>query len=192
MDAHPFDAAIRARSTTATRRGVFGLAAVLAALAPAIRAPAKPARKPRRNAFGCVDVGKPCRGKDRSCCSGICSGPKPKKGGKDRSRCAAHHEGGCTPSRSLCSTGSAASYCRPGDPTAVCVATTGKAGFCASNAGLVPEVNCRACRTDRQCEGFGFPPGSACVILTGPGCVGPSDCNGVNGSTGTACVPPGA
>ncbi len=80
MDAHPFDAAIRARSTNATRCGVFGLAAFLAALAPAVRATAKPARKPRRNAFGCVDVGTPCRGKDRSCCSGICSGPKPKKG----------------------------------------------------------------------------------------------------------------
>ena len=26
------------------------------------------------NAYGCIDIGKPCRGKDAICCSAICQG----------------------------------------------------------------------------------------------------------------------
>ena len=40
----------------------------------------KKRNKPDNNAFGCLNVGQHCNGKDDKCCSGICDGKKPKKG----------------------------------------------------------------------------------------------------------------
>jgi hypothetical protein len=198
MDPTSIDIMARGLERRAPRRAALGVLGGLAALLTRLgivgidaRKNKKGKEKLKRNAFGCVNVGAGCRGKDANCCSGICQGKKPRKGQKDKSRCVAHNTGSCTPQRSLCVTGSAVSYCTPGEFDAVCVATTGNAGYCASNVGLTAD-NCRVCRTDPECEAAGFPAGSACVILTGVGCVGPSDCNGVNGSQGTACVPPGA
>jgi hypothetical protein len=106
-------------------------------------------KKPKKNAFGCLNVGQKCRGKSGKCCSGICQGKKPKKGTKDNSKCVAHNEGGCTPERSICLTGSQASLC---GPEAACLATTGNAGFCANLAGnsFSQEANCRVCGTSRR------------------------------------------
>lgn len=196
MDATRFDNLARALERRSPRRAALGmLGGGLAALLTRLRIERveakKGKKKPKLNEYGCVNVGGKCRGKDALCCSGICQGKKPKKGKADKRKCVAHNVGSCTPQRSLCVTGSAVSYCTPGKFDAVCVATTGNAGYCASNVGLGP-ANCRICSTDQECEAQGFPAGSACVILTGPGCVGASDCNGINGSQGTACVPPDA
>ncbi len=199
MDGYRFDRIVKSFGLPASRRSALGIFSALGlAGGAALRIPASveakkkgKKKKLKLNDFGCVNVGGACRGKNALCCSGICEGKKPKKGKKDKSKCLAHSTGGCTPQRSLCVTGSAVSYCTPGEVDAVCVATTGNAGYCASNVGLGP-ANCRVCRTDQECEAAGFPAGSACVILTGVGCVGAGDCNGINGSQGTACVPPGA
>ena len=149
-------------------------------------------KKPKLNAFGCLNVGQKCRGKDSKCCSGICQGKKPKKGEKDKSTCVAHNEGPCTADRSVCATGSPASLC---GPEAVCLATTGNAGFCANVAGnsFSQEANCRVCGKDTDCEAAGFGQGAACVLLNQGFCATPdTNCAGVNGSSGTACLPPGA
>lgn len=194
MDANRFDDVVRSLNEGSTRRGIsrafagLGLAGVIGPLLGFIDAEAKKKKKkkPKLNAFGCVNVGGACRGNDDLCCSGICEGKKPKK---DKSKCVAHNTGGCTPPRSFCVTGSPVSFCAPGEPDALCYATTGNAGYCASLVGLSAEINCRVCNSDQECEAQGFPPGSACVIHTGDGC---ESCNGINGSEGTACVPPGA
>ena len=59
-------------------------------------------QKLKRNAFGCVNVGGKCRGKDGNCCSGICDGKKPKKGKKDTSRCAGHDASTCLAGQDTC------------------------------------------------------------------------------------------
>ena len=94
---------------------------------------------------------------DTHCCSGICEGKKPKKGKKDKSRCAAHHTGGCLPGQDSCNSGSESFPC---GTNAACFQTTGKAGFCSATAG-----NCFDCTKDTDCEFFGA--GSACVICFG-------------------------
>jgi hypothetical protein len=149
----------------------------------------KNAKKPPRNAFGCLEVGKPCRGKDSSCCSGVCRGKKPKKGKKDTSKCVAHNTVGCTPERSVCFTGNQSSFC---GPQKLCMATTGNAGFCAAGV-FSQEIHCRVCGKDTDCEAAGFGQGAACVLVNQGFCATPeSTCAGINGSSGTACLPPGA
>jgi hypothetical protein len=140
--------------------------------------------KIKRNDFGCVNVDNACKNGGQ-CCSGICAGKKGKK------RCQAHNEGGCTVERNFCVTGSALSLCGPDVPDPdICLATSGNAAFCASLKGFITEVNCQLCRTDKDCANLGFPSGSACVIFTGPACAKATDCNGINGSSGTMCLPP--
>jgi hypothetical protein len=148
----------------------------------------KKPRKPTFSAFGCLNVGQPCRGDSATCCSGICQGKKPKKGKKDTSTCVAHNTGGCTPERSLCVTDSPASQC---SAEGVCLTTTGNAGFCAdADIGF---TNCQPCRTDTDCEALGFGAGAACVIFDGQFCASPDEgCAGHNGSSGTACLQPRA
>jgi hypothetical protein len=180
---------------TSRRLGVLGLASGAVGLlaerlpdvASAKKRKKKRKKKLKKNEFGCVDVGGKCRGSDGACCSGVCQGKKPKKGKKDKSVCVDHNVGGCTLDRDICVTGDGQeSAC---GTAAVCAQTTGKAAFCASQE----NVDCRICSTDRDCEAQGFPIGSACIILTGGECVGEdNDCNGVSGSSGTACAGPGA
>jgi len=133
------------------------------------------ARKRKKNAFGCLSVGKPCRGKDGRCCSGHCQGKKPKKGKKDKSRCTAHHTGACTAAQDAC-VDAVDTACNPDLPSAICYRTTGKASFC-GNAAI---GGCIACRTDTECEAFGFPTESACVV-----------CPSCPGGEGTSCISPG-
>jgi hypothetical protein len=193
MDGSQFDNLLR--SLTGSRRSLLPGALTLVAgwqRISEVKAKKKPKNKPKLNAFGCLNVGQKCRGKDSTCCSGLCQGKKPKKGQKDKSTCVAHNDGGCTPERSVCVTGSQASLC---GPEAVCLATTGNAGFCANVAGnsFSQEANCRVCSKDTDCEAAGFGQGAACVLLNQGVCATPeSTCVGFNGSSGTACLPPGA
>lgn len=108
----------------------------------------------QRNEFGCVPVGKPCRGRDDVCCSGICNGRKPKKGEKDKSRCAAHDSGGCQNGQ----TGNAciSSEGNPGH----CETTTGNAGYCAGAISLCSLTE-PICQTDADCQDV--DPRAACL-----------------------------
>jgi hypothetical protein len=133
-------------------------------------------KKPKKNAFGCVNVGKPCRGKDSLCCSGRCQGKAPKKGEKDKSRCAAHHVGPCTAAQNECGDDTY-SGCNPDLPSSACYRTTGEASFC----GNAVVGGCIDCRKDADCEAYEFPKGSACV-----------KCPACESGEKTACISPGA
>jgi hypothetical protein len=204
MDDRRFDALTQRLTAVESRRSLLGLVAGAALGAAAGRDDARARKRNRKqrkhkkqkqkrkppilNAFGCVDVGLPCRGDSALCCSGICQGAPPKQGKRDTSVCIAHNAGNCSPARSFCVTGDdKLSQC---GTSGICVATTGNAGFCASDDNNSPDLNCRVCGTDTDCEAQGFPPGSACVVLTGGLCVGDNNCAGVNGSSGTACLAP--
>lgn len=170
MDASRFDYLTRSLTDMPSRRGLLrGLSAAALGLA-AIRIPdgvgAKKKRKKKvvRNAFGCVDVGGKCRGKDANCCSGICQGKKPKQGKKDTSTCVAHNEGECQAGQDSCLETDV--LCGEfGD----CFSTTGKAGFCGADA------DCVVCQKDADCEPI-KGQGAACVVCA------------VCAGTGTACV----
>jgi hypothetical protein len=110
--------------------------------------------KLKRNAYGCVSDGQPCRGNDANCCSGICEGKKPKHGKRDRSACAAHDVGSCQPGKDSCDVGI------PCGAGASCYQTTGNASFCGSLAGLM----CQTCKKDADCVALGYGGASACVV----------------------------
>src|SRR5215211_8922662 len=101
MDGSRFDTWTRRRFGLASG----GMATALLGLGLAGRDPTRLTAKQRHkrrkslvfNAFGCLNVDKPCRGWNDLCCSGICAGKKPKKGKPDKSRCVAHDTGGCQP-----------------------------------------------------------------------------------------------
>jgi hypothetical protein len=198
MDNRRFDAWTKAFTADQTNRRTTLLGTTSAALGLLIArfpdsADAKKRKKKRKkklvlNEFGCVDVGGKCRGNDGNCCSGVCQGKKPKKGKKDKSACVAHNTGGCTLERNVCVTGDGEESACGQQRFTVCTETTGSDAFCAN----IDTAECRICNTDADCEAQGFPIGSACIIVTGGECVGESDCNGVNGSSGTACAGPGA
>lgn len=129
-------------------------------------------KKPKKNEFGCLDVGKKCNGKDNKCCSGICKGKRPKKGKKDRSKCVAHNTSTCQVGEDTCLLDSI----RCGtDPSSHCFRTTGKAGFC----GALDSGVCVACAKDKDCE-TDFGPGAACVA-----------CPDCGLAVTTACFAPG-
>jgi hypothetical protein len=201
MDGSNFDNLARLAAANASRRSIFTLAfgAALAGLGAASplgtgtaagknRKRRRKRKKPKLNAFGCLNGGQACGGKDGRCCSGICQGKKPKKGKTDKSRCAAHHNGGCTVDRHLCLNPTVAA-CSAASDTATCLKTTGNAAFCAEGEGFTNEANCQPCRRDLDCEALGFGVGAACVIFRTEGvCV--NGCEGINESTGTACLSP--
>lgn len=176
MDRHHFARITRALTSIPSRREVVrDLAAAGLGLGLA-RAPHgveskqrnKNKKKVKRNAFGCVDVGKLCKTAEQ-CCSGICQGKKGKK------QCRAHNTSTCTAADDACddSTGDEV----PCGTDGVCFLTTGKASFCGG------EGECVACAKDTDCEPA-FGPGAACIV-----CV---DCEGDDGSNGLACVPAAA
>jgi hypothetical protein len=157
----------------------FALAGATGAEAVGARKRRKRKAKPLRfNAYGCINVGDPCRGNDELCCSGLCEGAGPRRGKRDTSRCVAHDAatcraapvggigfcGGADPASPVC--GSATGV--PKD----CHTTTGNAGFCASLVACEP-----ACSNDRECQQATANPGAACIRCT--------DCAG-----GTACALP--
>ncbi len=167
MDEQQFDRWTRMLAATASRRvarrTLVGstIAAGLGRLGVDQAAATKKKRKKlKKNAYGCVNVGGKCGGRDSHCCSGICKGKKPKKGKKDKSKCRAHNVLDCPAGADACS--QSASSC--GTQNGVCNQTTGQASFCAAGG------NCKPCKKDADCEPT-HGPGAACAVC--PSCPAP-------------------
>lgn len=176
-DAH-LDALARFLAVGHSRRVVTGYLGGLAlpgslgraAIAGAKGKKAKRKRKPLAlNEFGCVSVGRACRGKDSVCCSGRCQGKKPGPGQRDRRRCVAHDTGGCSGSDRVC-------------PSVPCTTTIGHAGGCTTTTGNAPYcadvVTNTPCTRDVDCVPF-CGPLAACYVCSGVAggrCAGPGDC----------------
>ena len=180
MRSDAFNAPARFLSGILTRRPVLRWLAVLSSsIATVPCAPLTIAKKnrkkkrPEKNEFGCLDLGKKCNGKNNKCCSGVCQGKKPKKGKKDKSECIAHDAGTCQADEDSCLFDS--TPCGT-DEFSRCFRTTGKASFC----GNLVAGDCVACARDTDCEPV-FGPGAACVI-----------CDGCLVFGVTACFPPGS
>lgn len=164
MDSRRFDAIVRAfvvsRGPRRTLFAGFVGGALVVAGADLRDGSAAGKRKQRlkRNRYGCVPVGKACRGKDNVCCSGICRGEKPKKGDKDTSRCVAHDAGGCAAGQHPGICGGEDVECTTTNLEAGrCGTTTGNAGYCYRAISLDPAP----CRRDADCqEGRA---GAACI-----------------------------
>lgn len=177
MDQHQFDLATRAIESGVRRRRVLGTFFAATVAAPLLgfatgagtdargKKHRKRRKKIKRNSFGCVNVGQKCYGKSNVCCSGVCNGS-----GK-RSTCAGHNALNCAPSPDTCSENV------PCGSDGVCFGTTGNAPFCGKDGTCF----CKACVTDLDCVAT-HGAGAACVQCL-------SDCNGIGGSSGTACVP---
>jgi hypothetical protein len=184
---HPtrFDRLARSLTVGTSRRSALALAAGVVGLASSLpddSSAKKKNKKAKPNEFGCLNVGQPCRGKSTNCCSGICQGKKPKKGKRDKSRCVGHNEGLCTPELNVCTINDPAlSVC---NTDAVCLETTGRGVFCGTNIPFSEAGNCRACSRDTDCVAFGFPPGSACALITA--------CGSCAATGFRACFPPGS
>jgi hypothetical protein len=178
MDDTRFDALTRSFAAGVSRRTILGgvLATVgLGALSPTVDAARKKKKKKKLqlNAFGCVDVGKPCRGKDSKCCSDICQGKKPKKGKKDRSECVGHDESTCLRGQHLAECGGVANVdclTSAGLPGR-CSTTTGNAGYCLTDG------DCFPCKRDADCQAVAgpraacIPCAAECVATGGTACV---------------------
>jgi hypothetical protein len=184
MDHDRFDDITRFLTTFPSRRmllrgsvaAVIGLTAGWVPGGPdAKKKQRKRKRKPELNAYGCVDVGKPCRGNDGLCCSGVCDGTKPRNGKKDRSRCVAHDTGGCLAGLQEPFCGGTDVPCLISGNTGFCNTTTGNAGFCTS------DTECFACTKDADCIPF-CGPHAACIVCgnecaIGTACTGPDFCS---------------
>lgn len=162
---------LMSRALTRTRRsllgGVLGIASArFTADAAEARKQRTRGRKPRPNAFGCLDVGEACK-RDDQCCSSACQGKKGKK------RCKAHDTGGCQAGSHACDGVTYISCLTSSGTFGRCETTTGNAGYCAGGG------DCRPCTKDADCQAL-CGPRAACVVCE----VG---CSGV---TGTACVGP--
>jgi hypothetical protein len=167
MDTHRFDDLARLLGWPAARRRfVLGLAGAVGGLTShgPHSAVAKRRKEPRLNEFGCVNVGEPCRGRDRLCCSGVCQGKKPKEGRKDRSRCVAHGASTCRAGQRdadqcsgaenvVCTTSTGATNGR-------CNTTTGNAPYCAA------ELYGEPCRKDADCQP-NCGEAAACILCSG-------------------------
>lgn len=191
MDDTRLDDLARSLSGSRSRRaalvallGGVGVLPSLAGVAESKKSTKKTRKKPLRlNGFGCVNVGGQCRGNSANCCSGICSGKKPRKGARDKSTCLAHDQSTCQPGQVAPGCSSLAdplpgvactsSAGKPGD----CNTTTGNAGYC-RGGGL-----CVACKRDADCVST-CGPQAACITcdracaaqgLTTQ-CVGPDTC----------------
>ncbi len=86
---------------------------------------------------------------------------KAKKRKKARLTCVAHHADTCKADDSFCTNSVFEEFtCGPldqfGNPDAICVATTGNAGFCANTDGFLQAKNCLFCRKDADCVVAGF------------------------------------
>ena len=178
MEGARFDTMTRSLSRGPSRRRVLG--GVLAALGLGAVLPAGGVAKKtklKRNKFGCVNVGDPCRGKDKNCCSGICKGKKPKQGERDKSECVEHDASTCQRGQQQIGCGGAASVSCTTTAGAAgqCDVTTGKAAYCAADG------DCFPCKRDTDCEGV-CGQGAACIRCTacpetgGTACAGTSDC----------------
>ncbi len=154
MESHHFDHLARLLGRATGRRrliaslGALPLGGLLAARHAGAARKKRRKKGPKPNAFGCLDVGKPCQGNDNTCCSGVCQGRKPKKGKKDTSRCVAHDA-------STCNRGESELFCGSGEFT-LCTTSTGFAGVCnttTGNAGYCMASSvCHSCETDADCQ----------------------------------------
>jgi hypothetical protein len=192
MDQNRFDALTRSWSEAASRRSVLG--GILATMGHGVLLPGGAAakrtkthrkrKKPKKNAFGCLNVGQRCRGKNRKCCSGRCQGKKPKKGEKDKSRCVGHDASTCLSGQTfpICGGGGFVSCTSSaGLSGGVCATTTGNAAYCAYVS------DCFPCKKDTDCQAV-CGPQAACIACAGS-CpeAGGTICAGV-----AACALPGA
>jgi hypothetical protein len=191
MNSQRFDDLVRTLPMARRRSVLAGLAGGLLAALPlppgrdaeAKKKNKKKRKKLKRNEFGCVDVGKACRGKNGNCCSGICDGKKPKPGEKDKSRCQAHDESTCVAGQTIEECG--------GDDTVECETTSGRGGVCATTTGKGPYcffgAACLVCEKDEDCEavcGAGaacFPCSEECRHTGGTACGGLDNCSIING-----------
>jgi hypothetical protein len=179
MDGTHFDDLTR--SLTDSRRSLLGGAIAAATGLSGVRfAEARKKRKHKKrkpiakpNAYGCLEVGDPCKSADQ-CCSGICEGKKGKR------KCVAHDVAICQVDSDSCSGGEGV-LCGTNNPLCACTLTTGNAPFCGDYTGFPGDALCRDCRQDTDCEAE-FGPGAACVIYSGL-------CAEICPDTGTACVP---
>lgn len=171
MDTNRFDRITRTVSLVLSRRGLAGALGLAALGIPrlTIAQKKKKKKKIKRNAFGCVDVGKFCTNSGQ-CCSGICQGKKGKK------TCQAHDTGGCTPDQDVCSVDESVPCTTATDNDGVCFKTTGNAGYC-SLGGL-----CFSCTRDADCQSVCGPLAACAVCLSdceeegNTVCVGPDEC----------------
>jgi hypothetical protein len=163
IDAFRFDRLTRALVAPASRRRLLGgLAGPLGDAATAKQR----RKKVKRNAFGCVNVGKFCK-HDGQCCSGICKGKKGKK------RCRAHGQSTCRRGQDACTRPDVDCLSSTGE-SGDCFVTTGKASFCGADG------DCFACTKDADCIPV-CGPQAACIV-----CVGCAEEVG----TDTACESP--
>ena len=154
-----------------TRRFVLGGLArgVPSALLGVGGSGAKQRKKVKRNAFGCVDVGRFCR-RGGQCCSGICAGKKGRK------RCRAHNA-------DVCRGGDANGFCKVGAPDVDCTTATGKTGLCQTTTGKAGFCNwageCAECTKDEECVAV-CGAGAACLVCAGcpegTSCASPDEC----------------
>jgi hypothetical protein len=179
MDDSRFDTLARSLTSSISRRGTLGGALAILGLTASrpgeSLAKRRRKKKLRRNAFGCVPVGKPCRGKDSVCCSGICEGKKPKKGKRDRSRCADHGADICQAGQRNVNCGGEDVRCTSSSGNeGTCETTTGGAAYCASGYDAIP------CKKDADCVPY-CGPQAACVRCGyydhDPSCAGPEACH---------------
>ena len=194
MDAKRFDSLSRAIGLRQSRRGaVQALAsAALGAAAIGIGLSTEPAEAEQvtiERRFSCTAVGNACRGNDSQCCSGRCKGKRSRRssGGsrrrnrRDKSRCVAHDQAGCTSGQDTCDTGLAVACGFRG--RGGCLKTTGNASFCGQIEGQSPpRLRCENCTTDQDCETLGYGSGAACVVCF-------SECQFRN-KNATACAGP--
>jgi hypothetical protein len=190
MDSKRFDSLAKMIGRRRSRRDAFQALAAAGLAAAATRTglaaePATAAQVAVERRFDCKAVGEKCNGKDSACCSGRCQGKGAKKGrrGKkdrrDKSKCVAHDQGGCTGDHDTCLNSQAVACgfrARGG-----CLQTTGNANFCGEIEGSSPpRLRCEVCTTDKDCENLGYGRGAACVVCE-------SDCEFRNNNA-TACA----
>lgn len=177
MDAGRFDALARGLASPASRRAAgrflawLGLTGLLAqtdgSRVDAAKGKKIKKRKPKRNAFGCVDVGGSCKNGGQ-CCSGICRGRKRKK------RCQAHDAGVDALGKpcvagvlDICADDAGGGFntgvacTSSADEQGKCFTTTGNAGYCAAS-NILNGFGCGTCTKDKDCERF-CGAGAACV-----------------------------
>jgi hypothetical protein len=128
-------------------------------------------KKAKPNAFGCLEVGDPCKNADQ-CCSGICEGKK----------CRSHDTGTCNQKGpEICSIDPPIALTCNNDAACRCFGTTAGSIVCAQYANQ--ELNCADCQRDADCAALGFPSGSVCAPFTVGACAG--QCQ-----SGMACLAP--
>jgi hypothetical protein len=191
MDAARFDRLTRSLSAWSSRRRLLHLAAASVGLglttSPLVVGTRAKKKKLKKNAFGCVNVGNKCRGKNGQCCSGVCKGDKPKKDEKDKSECKAHDTGsGCVAGQQseFCAFGGLVKMGLGSEGGPQCTTSAGLPGECETTTGNAPycvaDGLCFACHKDADCQSSSVcGPGAACIR-----------CVGCEEEGGTACVAP--